>query len=359
MKKIKLGNRIICDENPPYFVADIGANHDGNLDRAFKLIELAKASGADAAKFQNFIANKIVSNIGFESLGGQISHQASWKKSVYEVYNDASISQEWTPLLKNKCKEVGIDFFTSPYDFNSVDHVDKFVDFYKIGSGDITWIEIIRHIASKGKPIMIATGASAMSDVERAIKEIEKYTDEIILMQCNTNYTLDKDKHKYVNLKVLSTFSKKFPNTILGLSDHTTGLSTVLGSIALGARVIEKHFTDDNNREGPDHKFAINPKNWRNMVDNSIILFESLGDGKKRIESNELKSSIVQRRCLRATKKLTKGDIIKIGDLEPLRPIPDDGIPPYMLTSIIGKRMEIPLNIGEHITLKHFKNDCK
>jgi N-acetylneuraminate synthase len=143
MNSIRIGKSILGDGHPLYFIADIAANHDGNIDRAYRLIELAKEAGASAAKFQNFQASKIVSKVGFESLGGQLSHQKSWKKSVYEIYEDASISYDWTALLKAKCDEVGIDYFTSPYDFKSVDQVDPYVEVYKIGSGDITWPEII------------------------------------------------------------------------------------------------------------------------------------------------------------------------------------------------------------------------
>jgi len=354
MNKIKLGDKLVGKGDKPYFIADIGANHDGNLERAYKLIELAKEAGADAAKFQNFQAEKIVSKLGFEKLGNQIGHQATWKKSVYEIYEEASISKNWTSLLKNKCDEVGITYFTSPYDLDSVDLVDPFVDFYKIGSGDITWLEIIEYIAKKNKPVLLATGASNFNDVVRAMNIIESYTNDIILMQCNTNYTLDIDKYKYVNLNVLKTFANRFPNTILGLSDHTIGHSTVLGAIALGAVVIEKHFTDDNNNEGPDHKFAMNPKSWREMVDNANILYHSLGDGVKIVESNEENASIVQRRCLRAKVDLSSGHILTKEDFESLRPIPIDGLPPYMLNDLLGKVLKKSLKKGSHITLKHF-----
>ena len=354
MNKIKLGDKLVGKGDKPYFIADIGANHDGNLERAYKLIELAKEAGADAAKFQNFQAEKIVSKLGFEKLGNQIGHQAKWKKSVYEIYEEASISKNWTSLLKNKCDEVGITYFTSPYDLDSVDLVDPFVDFYKIGSGDITWLEIIEYIAKKNKPVLLATGASNFNDVVRAMNIIESYTNDIILMQCNTNYTLDIDKYKYVNLNVLKTFANRFPNTILGLSDHTIGHSTVLGAIALGAVVIEKHFTDDNNNEGPDHKFAMNPKSWREMVDNANILYHSLGDGVKIVESNEENASIVQRRCLRAKVDLSSGHMLTKEDFESLRPIPIDGLPPYMLNDLLGKVLKKSLIKGSHITLKHF-----
>jgi sialic acid synthase SpsE len=353
MKKIKFGNRTIGQGDPLYFIADIGANHDGDLNKAFDLIELAKEAGAGAAKFQNFQASKIVSKVGFENLGLQLSHQANWKKSVFEVYEDASISLDWTPLLKKKCDEVGIDFFTSPYDFESVDGVDPYVDLYKIGSGDITWLEIIEYISKKKKPVLIATGASEMTDVVRAMNTIEAITNDIVLMQCNTNYTVDKDKYKYVNLNVLKLFSHRFPNTILGLSDHTVGHATVLGAVALGALVIEKHFTDSNDLEGPDHKFAMNPKSWRDMVDNANEVYYALGDGLKRIEENEKKSLIVQRRSLRAAHDLSVGSIITKADLEALRPIPEDGFAPYQIEELLGKVITKTLVQGEHITLKN------
>jgi len=353
MKNIKFGKRVIGYGEPLYFIADIGANHDGDLNKAYRLIELAKEAGADAAKFQNFQASKIVSKLGFENLGNQLSHQSSWKKSVYEVYEDASISLDWTPLLKAKCDEIGIDFFTSPYDFESVDAVDPFVDLYKIGSGDITWLEIIKYIANKKKPVLLATGASEMTDVVRAMNELESITNDIVLMQCNTNYTVDKDKYKYVNLNVLNTFKQRFPNVILGLSDHTIGHATVLGAVALGALVIEKHFTDSNENEGPDHKFAMNPNSWKEMVENANELYYALGDGLKRIEPNEEKSLIVQRRSLRSNIDLIPGHIIKNEDIVALRPIPDDGIPPYLIDQLIGKSLKISISKGEHFTFNH------
>ncbi|MDO8997148.1 MAG: N-acetylneuraminate synthase family protein [Sediminibacterium sp.] len=354
MKDINFGNRTIGNGHPLYFIADIGANHDGDLNKAFKLIELAKEAGADAAKFQNFKAAKIVSRVGFENLGSHSSHQSSWKKSVYEVYEDASISLDWTPLLKAKCDEVGIDFFTSPYDFGSVDAVDPYVNLYKIGSGDITWLEIIKHIAKKNKPVLLATGASEMSDVVRAMNTLESINNDIVLMQCNTNYTVDKEKYKYVNLKVLETFSRRFPNVILGLSDHTIGHATVLGAVALGALVIEKHFTDNNENEGPDHKFAMNPKSWSEMVKNANEVYHALGDGIKKVEQNENNSLVVQRRALRSEFDLKKGHIITEQDIVALRPIPLDGIPPYLIHELIGKVLTKNIIKGEHFTLKHF-----
>ena len=348
---MKIGNKEILKRGKPFFIADIAANHDGDLERAYKLIELAKEAGADVAKFQNFNAKTIVSKKGFETLGKQLSHQANWKKSVYEVYEDASINPNWTELLKKKCDEVGIEYMTSPYDYASVDLVDPYVNAYKIGSGDITWTEILKYILSKNKPVLLATGASSMEDVDRAM-DILKENQNIVLMQCNTNYTASTENFKYINLNVLKKYEEKYPNAILGLSDHTKGFSTVLGAIALGAVVIEKHFTDDNDREGPDHKFAMNPKTWREMVDASLELYYSLGDGNKRIEKNEEDTAMVQRRGIYVTKFLKAGHILSKEDLIALRPIKIDGIQPYEIDLLLGKKLTKNIESDSHLTWK-------
>ncbi|HLE52232.1 MAG TPA: N-acetylneuraminate synthase family protein, partial [Anaerolineales bacterium] len=241
--EIQIGSHIIAESRPTYFIADISANHDGELERARLLIRLAKEAGADAAKFQNFCAPQIVSDYGFKSMGGQFSHQATWKKSVFEVYADASIPFEWTPILKEACDNVGIDYFSSPYDFDAIDMLDPYVPAYKIGSGDITWIETLVRMARKGKPIILATGASNIGEVQRAVHTILPINPQLVLMQCNTNYTASLENFDHIHLRVLNTYRTMFPEVVLGLSDHTSGHATVLGAIAMGARVIEKHFT--------------------------------------------------------------------------------------------------------------------
>lgn len=352
MKELKIGNKIIGEGHSLYFIADIAANHDGDIQRAFKLIELAKEAGADAAKFQNFKAKTIVSRKGFDTLGGRFSHQSSWKKSVYEIYEDASVSYDWTQKIKEKCDEVEIEYFTSPYDFESVDHVDPYLNVYKIGSGDITWIDIIEYISKKGKPVLLATGASTMDDVDRAMKAILKYNNRIVLMQCNTNYTASAENYNYINLDVLNTYNQRYPDVILGLSDHTHGHATVLGSIAYGARVFEKHFTDDNEREGPDHKFAMNPITWREMVKASNELYIALGDGVKRVEENEKETAVVQRRALRYNNSLKIGHIINASDLTAVRPIPENGLAPYMKDILVGKTLLVDVEVDDLVKME-------
>jgi N-acetylneuraminate synthase len=171
-----------------YFIADIAANHDGDLERALHLIRLAADSGANAAKFQHFSAETIVSNRGFQELGGKLAHQATWEKNVVEVYQEATLPLSWTEALVKECKDSGIEFFTSPYSLELIDFVAPHVPVFKIGSGDITWIEAIERMSSFGKPILLATGASAIEDVDRAIDAIRKHKVKIILKELNLIY---------------------------------------------------------------------------------------------------------------------------------------------------------------------------
>lgn len=357
MVEININGKKVGLKYEPYFIADIAANHDGNIERALKLIELAKEAGADAAKFQNFTASKIVSKKTFDSDVGRVSHQAKWKKSVFQVYDEATVPKEWTQILKNKCDEVGIEYLTSPYDFENVDHADKYSNAFKIGSGDLSWHDMIKHIASKGKPVLLATGASTMDEVIKATQIVNSQGAPLVLMQCNTNYTANIDNYHFINLNVLNTYKENFPNAVLGISDHTFGCETVLGAIALGARVIEKHFTDDNNREGPDHHFAMNPTTWRNMVDSSLKVFNALGDGIKKIEDNEKQTAVVQRRSLHYVRDIRAGEVLKKEDIFPLRPICKDGIQPYDENIIIGKKLIKDVSSNDYARMVDFFND--
>ena len=332
----------------PYFIADIAANHDGELSRAIDLIKQAADAGADAAKFQHFTAAGLVSDFGFKSLGGQQSHQASWTKSVFEVYEDASINQEWTHALADASEEAGIRFMSTPYSIELANLIDPFVEAYKIGSGDLNYHELLSHIAASGKPWILATGASTLEEVAASINVLSTNTAGVI-MQCNTNYTADDSNFRYINLNVLSTYSKMFPELVLGLSDHTLGHSTVLGAQALGARVFEKHFTDDNYRNGPDHKFSMNPETWKAMVLASGELHESLGDGIKRVEENEIETVVLQRRSIRASTSLTAGQVLTREMVEVLRPAPKGSIGPQHLESVMGKKLLVDRQLGENI----------
>lgn len=354
-KDIQVGEKWIGQLWPTYFIADIAANHDGDLARAKDLIYAAKEAGADCAKFQHFKASHIVSDKGFKNLGSAQSHQKSWKKSVYEVYEQFELNREWNHELAETALKAGIDFMTTPYDKEAVDGVNSLVLAWKIGSGDISFTSFIEYVARTRKPIMVATGASAMDDVERAVRAILPINQQLVLMQCNTNYTGSIENFKYINLNVLKNYAAKFPELILGLSDHSPGHSTVLGAIALGARVIEKHFTDDTKRVGPDHGFSMDPWTWSEMVQRSRELEAALGDGIKRVEDNEQQTAVLQQRCLRATKSLNVGHMLTADDVEALRPATPGALRPYQLNEIIGKKIHQKLEFGDPLMSKDFQ----
>ena len=348
---LEVQGRKIGENYPSYFIADIAANHDGDLERAKDLIYLAAEAGADAAKFQHFQAASIVSDHGFKSLKIQQSHQAKWKDSVFDVYKAASVNLDWTATLKETCEKAGIPFFTTPYALDLVDYLDVYVPAYKIGSGDITWLEMIERVASKQKPYFLATGAATADEVDRAVCAALAINPQFALMQCNTNYTASLENFKHIQLNVLKSYRAMYPEMVLGLSDHTPGHATVLGAVALGARMIEKHFTDDVNRVGPDHAFSMDTRTWREMVDRTRELEHALGNGIKKVEDNESQTVILQRRSIRLAHDMAPGEVIKAKDLEVLRPCPVGGLPPYRISEVVGKILRNKKSAGEHLKI--------
>ncbi len=348
MAKIKIGNTTVGENLPTYFIAEIGSNFEQSFDKAKELIKIAKESGADAVKFQNYNAETLVSDHEFKKISNT-SHQKYWKNSVFETYKNAELNIKWMSELSSTAKKNNIDFITSPYSYQLSESVKNFVSAYKIGSGDISWIDFIEHLAAKNLPVILATGASDDFEVDLAVNAIRKYSKNLILMQCNTNYSNDDANFDYINLKVLTEFKQKYPSIILGLSDHTQGSETALGAVALGAKVIEKHFTTNTSLPGPDHHFAMTPDNWSKMVGEVRKLERSLGDGKKKIEKNEIESRKVQRRSICLNKDLKSGETIKESDLSYLRPLLDNSFHPYEKLKVINKVLKKNLSVGESI----------
>ena len=339
---MEIYNKQIGPDHPTYFIAEIGSNFDGDLNRAKELIKVAADSGADAVKFQHYTAETLVSDVGFKNLDSSVvTHQSKWKESVSSTYDKASLNKDWTRELFETAHQIGISFFTSPYSVELTDYVEPYVDAYKIGSGDITYLEILEKISNKGKPILIATGASNLEEVQFAMDILKKKSLNICLMQCNTNYEGSLSNAQFQNLNVIKTFKELYPDLILGLSCHMPGWTSVLGAVSLGARVIEKHFTDDRNRIGPDHGFAINPKEWSKMVQETRLLESMLGNGIKVVEDNEKETAVVQQRSLRASRDIKKGEKLTKDLISSLRPCSSDGIKPYDIEKIIGKELSV------------------
>lgn len=347
LRPIKIGNKNVGEGYPCYIIAEIGSNFDGSLEQALKLIKLAKDSGANAAKFQSFLTEKLLSKSGFDK---KLAFQSRWKKSVWKTYENAELPRTWHKKLYEYSKKIGIDFFTSPWDFEAVDLLDELgVVAIKIGSGDITYHEILKYVAQKNKPILLATGASSMKEVDDAVKVIKSTgNNKIILLHSVTQYPSPIEE---ANLKVLSVLKSKF-NLNVGYSDHSPGSLIALGSVVLGACVIEKHFTINPRLKGPDHPHSMDPKAFHEMVKNIRYIEKSLGDGIKKIMPSEHETRIIQRRGLWTTKQIKKGQQFTIENIKPFRPAM--GVSAAKYTSILGRKSKKNLKPFSPIQLNDY-----
>lgn len=346
-KNFKIDGRAVGEGAPAYFIAEIGANFDGNLRKAKEYAREAKKVGADCVKIQTFKAEKIVSREGFASMKLKGVH-GSWKRPVDEVFKEVEFPREWHKEFFEYCWKIGITPSTAPYDYEAVDLVDEIgIEFYKIGSGDITWLEMVEYIAKKGKPVMLATGASTISEVEDAVAVIRKTGNKkLVLMQCITNYP---SKFESANINVLNTYREKF-GAILGYSDHTPGDVVPLGAVALGAKVIEKHFTFDRKLKGPDHPHSMEPQEFADMIRRTRELEAAMGTSKKEVVAEEAETVVVQRRGLTAAYAVAKGARLKKADIIELRPAL--GIYPKYKKMVVGKIAKKNFKIGEPIRWK-------
>lgn len=341
-KEIKIGNKWIGPKHPTYFIAEIGANFDGSIEKAKKLVDAAKAAGADCAKFQTFDTPRIVSEGGFSKMVLKGVH-GSWGRTVSEVFKDAEFPVAWHKEIADYCAQVGIDFSTSPYFKEAVDLcVDLNVPFIKIGSGEITWLEQLDYIARKGIPVMLATGDATLSEIDEAVRTIQKTGNkDLVLMQCITNYPSKLDS---ANVNVLKTYQSAF-DVLTGYSDHSPGHVVALASVVLGGRVIEKQFTLNKKDKGPDHPHSMEPDEFKFMVDSIREVERAMGSTVKEVVAEEGETVFVQRRCLYAKNPLKAGQVLTEDDITVLRPAL--GIQPKYKQTIIGKKVNKDIPAGD------------
>lgn len=339
MKKVKIGDKWIGDDKPCFIIAEIGSNHNGSLEQAKRLIEVAIESGADAIKFQIFNAESLYSKYTpeFSYLKGQ---------NVYELIKSIETSREWIKELARYCKEKNIDFLASAFDFEAVDLLDKYVPAFKIASFEITDLELIKYAAEKGKPMIISTGMANLGEIEDAITTIKSVGNaDIILLHCNSLYPTPVE---VVNLKAMETMKTAFKVPI-GFSDHTLGIHIPIAAVAMGACVIEKHFTLDRNLPGPDHSFAIEPDELKEMVRCIREVEKVRGTGIK--EKSELESEemyVKARRSIHAKVYIPKGSKI-IRDMLIVKR-PGYGIKPGFIDIVVGREAKKDIKEDEWIT---------
>lgn len=334
-----------------FIIAEAGVNHNGDINLAYKLIDEAKEAGADAVKFQTFKAEKVLSkytkmaDYQKKNLGKEVS-QIEMVKSLELSYNDFE-------KLKNYCDEKDIIFLSSPFDEESVDFLDKLVPYYKIPSGEIVNYPYLKHIASKNKPIIMSTGMANLSNVEKALDTIYSVnkTAEIYLLHCTTNYPCPYDE---VNLKAMLTLKEAFKLPV-GYSDHTLGIEVPIAAVALGAQVIEKHFTLDKNMPGPDHKASLNPAELKSMVKAIRNTEIALGTGIKKPNKSEEEIENVVRKKLVASRDIEAGTIISEKDIDIKRS--NEGLTPEFLDIIVGKKIIKEIKEDEGYTWQHFMEE--
>jgi sialic acid synthase SpsE len=330
IKPVKIGRRYVGTNSSCYVIAEIGSNFNGKISNAKKLIKLAKNSGADAVKFQSFVPEKILSKNGFEK---KLAFQSKWKRSVWDIYDEAQLPLSWHDELNKYSKNIGIDFMSAPYYYEAVDELVKLkVPAIKIGSGEITNLEFLKYVGKTMKPILLATGASNLNEVTEAVSAIKSTGNKkIILMQAITQYPSPITD---ANLKVMETFRKKFKLNI-GYSDHSPGDLIILASIVFGSCVIEKHFTANTKLRGPDHFHSLNHNDFRQMVQNIRLLEVAIGDGIKKVEKSEKETRIIQQRGVWTIKNILKGEQFSKSNIDVLRP--SIGISASKFGLVLGK----------------------
>ena len=317
-----------------FIIAEAGVNHNGDIGLAYKLIDAAKEAGVDCIKFQTFKTEKVISKN--TEMASYQKENLQNKDTQYEMVKKLELSYENFKDLKNYCQKVGIQFLSTPDEEESLDFlVDKLnMEIIKVGSGELTNYPYLKKIALKNKEIIISTGMSNLSEIERALECIRKYNNkEIIALHCTTNYPCPMEE---VNLLAMNTIKEAFKIKV-GYSDHTLGIEVPIAAVALGAEVIEKHFTLDKNMEGPDHRASLDPTELKLMVKSIRNIEKALGDGvKKPNKSEELIKKVVRRRVIIA-RDLEKGHILTEEDLEYKRA--NNGIEVEFYENVLGKKL--------------------
>lgn len=328
---MKIKNYEIGEKNPCFIIAEAGVNHSGDISLAKKLVDVAVDAGSDAVKFQTFKSEGVVTkqagtaDYARKNIGKNIKQIDLIKK--YELkYNDFKI-------LKGYCDKKNIIFLSTPHSFDAIDFLEHLVPAYKFGSGDLTNIPTLKYAAKKGKPMILGTGMSTLDEIKTAIKAIKREgNNNIIALHCTTNYPCSFEE---VNLNAMLTMKEKL-DCLVGYSDHTLGITVPMIAVALGAVLIEKHFTIDRKLPGPDHKASLEPNELKEMIEEIRNIEKIFGSFEKKPTKSEEEIMKIVRKSLVAKKDIEKGSIIKKEMIDIKRP--GSGIKPSEINQILGKK---------------------
>ena len=332
--KVKLGNEYIGDGEKTFIIAEIGVNHNGDIELAKRMIKKASQTGADAVKFQTFVAENIIS---VNAKKAKYQEKNSKESSQFEMVKNLELTKKDFIELSKYAESKNILFLSSPFDIKSVDLLDDIgVPGFKIGSGEINNFELIKHIENKDKPLIISTGMSTLDEIQETFDFIEN-KDKLIILHCITGYP---SKIEDANLKFISTLKRQFKVPV-GFSDHSPGIELAIASIALGACIIEKHFTLDKTLEGPDHQASLEPDEFKAMVTAIRNVEIAMGDGERKLCESELEIKNVARKSVVANCDIPKGSILDNTMLTIKRP--GTGIEPKYLKSLIDKKTKVDI----------------
>lgn len=315
-----------------YIIAEAGVNHNGSFENAKRLIEVAKESGADAIKFQTFVSEQIVS---YDAAKAEYQIKLTDKnESQFEMLKRLELSFDEFKRLKEYCDKIEIEFLSSAFDLQSVDFLHEIgMERWKIPSGEITNRPYLEKIAKMRQPVILSTGMSTIEEISEALTIFEEFkSNQITLLHCTTEYPTPLDE---VNLKAMELLFEEF-NYPIGYSDHTMGILVPIGAVALGATVIEKHFTLDKTMEGPDHKASLEPHELKEMVNQIRNIEKALGIKIKEPSYSELKNKLVARKSIVASTNINVGDVFSIQNITVKRP--GTGISPMRWYDVLGQK---------------------
>lgn len=351
MRKLILDGKTIQDDGNAYVIAEIGHNHQGDLETAKKMFRIAKECGADAVKLQKRNNRKLYTKAAYD---GPYDNRNSYG-STYGQHREAlEFGKVAYRELFDYARELGITMFSTAFDFESADFLAEFnTPAFKIASGDVKNIPLLTHIAKLQKPMVLSTGGATMKDVNRAYDAIMPLNDQLAILQCTAGYPADFHE---LNLKVITTFRERFPNTVIGLSSHDNGIAMAIAAYMLGARVIEKHFTLNHTLKGTDHAFSLEPAGLRKMVRDLHRCREAMGDGVKKVYETERVPIMKMGKKMVAARDLPAGHAIQPQDI--LFKSPGDSLPPYEFDKVIGRTTLCGLKADENLTFKVLNGAC-
>ncbi len=332
-KEIVIGKHIISEDSPTFIIAEMSANHLMDFDRAVAIMQAAKDAGADAIKLQTYTPDTITLNCDAPSF--QITQGTIWDGTTfYILYQTAYTPWEWQPQLKKIAEEMGLELFSSPFDFSSVDFLEKMdVPAYKVASFEINDIPLIKKIAGTGKPVIISTGIAHLADIELALQTCREAGNEnVILLKCTSAYPAP---YEDINLKTIPSIKEVF-DCLAGLSDHTMGSAVAVAGVAVGAKVVEKHLTLNRADGGPDAAFSMEPEEFKEMVENIRMVEKALGKVTYDL-TNKQKNSRTFARSLFVAKDMKAGDVFTPENLRSVRP--SVGLHTQYYEELLGKRI--------------------